>query len=751
MRTIGAKVKARRLVLLLGAVLAVLAAVLVPLAVTSTHATPRASAPRAPAAPPVRICGQSILDSPWNYDGAAGSYASGTAGLPTYGAPGTDFPSATAGLVVPAGNNTAAAHNDGRYQVDKTVVYFEPGVHQIEANIYAGHNSDYVGGYDSAHGKAVITGVDGGTSTGVGSSYLALETPPSAGSATIDNTWEYLTIENYGASLNGSVMGNVNDESKGASGDTYKYDTIGPNEYGYLNSSTAPAHNTVSSPGNGGGYAIDMGSYNTLEYSCVTQNAQGGWNASYGIGDVIAHNEVSWNGLGEYPDQAGAPGASPYACGCSGGGKMFGSVNADFVGNYVHDNYNVGIWMDFNNTGTLISHNYIADNWAQGIEVEGSYNADIADNTLTGNGWASDGAWPAGHDGGLCYKNVSCTGGDGAVTGLGGGLPYAAIYLPNTGANANLATISVPSGVQMPGCSSSCTVTSRYVGHFYVQGNVLTNNFGNVMVYTDNSRFPDDSDYNSTCGIPLGPLNQRNSTIYYPNTGVLQTAADTSISGDAVSSSAGTKTICSNYGATGGGQGVSQSTSQAPSSGQEVFDETTGKLVGTVGTVTSAESFTLTAAPLTGSYNSGDALVLDTVGGCGPADYYRGGLGVKSGTPSEYYWDNCIWAGRGVTVTGNVFSINANTVTNCTSTYLCGYSSVMASNSGIIPLEHYWYTYPDYVMLASGGLANVFADNAYEWQGTGGFRFDTAEENTFVSRSTWQNTYGQDAGSTFGS
>src|SRR5947207_1016634 len=46
-----------------------------------------------------RVCGQPILRSPFSYNGPAGPYRSGTAGLPTYGTPGSDFPRDTAGVV----------------------------------------------------------------------------------------------------------------------------------------------------------------------------------------------------------------------------------------------------------------------------------------------------------------------------------------------------------------------------------------------------------------------------------------------------------------------------------------------------------------------------------------------------------------------------------------------------------------------------------------------------------------------------
>ena len=57
-----------------------------------SHATARPVGPPTLLSQPSRICGHPILNSPFRYDGPAGNYSSGTAGLPTYGKPGTDFP-----------------------------------------------------------------------------------------------------------------------------------------------------------------------------------------------------------------------------------------------------------------------------------------------------------------------------------------------------------------------------------------------------------------------------------------------------------------------------------------------------------------------------------------------------------------------------------------------------------------------------------------------------------------------------------
>src|SRR5262249_6252151 len=161
-------------------------------------------------------------------------------------------------------------------------------------------------------------------------------------------------------------------------------------------------------------------------------------------------------------------------------------------------------WLDFNNTGAEVSHNYVAANWGAGIEYEASYNANISDNVLVGNGWASDGAWPAGVGGKPCYGGVSCTNGDGPVTGAGGGFPYPAITLPNSGGNSNLRTIAIPH------CHSNCTLKSNYPGELLVRGNILHNNFGGVMVYTDTNRYPGNIDADSACSVPLGSLDQPN-------------------------------------------------------------------------------------------------------------------------------------------------------------------------------------------------------------------------------------------------
>lgn len=701
---------------------------------------------------PTHVCNQSILNSPWHYAGPAGVYTtSGTPpGLPTFGSPGTDFPNATKVIIVPPGDNTNAA-NGGSYAVNNAVIYFEPGMHTITSLMYAGDHSAYVGGYIAAAGKAIINGVDGATS-GSGSGRSFEQSHPITNNAVYD-TWEYLTVENYASGVNSSIMGNIDGGGRD-SGDVYKYDTIGPNEYAYTGSSTAPALNTDKAPGQGGGYAIDAQSFTTIEYDCITRDAQGGVNISDAVDTRILNNEFSYNGLGEYPDGSGA-GASPHSCGCSSNlGKIFYSLNTDIIGNYIHDGYHNGLWIDTNESGDDISRNYIASNWSQGIMYESSYNANISDNTLYGNGWPSHGLWPAGYHGGTCFNNVPCQYGFGADTAEGGGLNYPAIYLPNSGGDSALTTVRIPSTITVPGCASSCTVTSRYSGHLYVTGNRLINNFGGIDVYTDPSRFPSVTTRNASCDEPLGTLHQQNNATYYMQYKELLTESDTSISGTSVSSVGGTQTICTGYDSATPGSDITYTyIPKTPVAGMYVYDQSTGKEVGTLASAASPNSFTLAAPPPGGSYATGDRLLLQQGGGCGFPDFADATRpGQVTGSPAAPYWDHCLWGSRNITVSGNYFSINAAQVSRCTNANGCGWMQQTVFNPGVATLDRLWFGMINDIKSATGGLNIVWSGNAYHWEGTGGWSFHSGLQGTAddITRAAWLSE-GQDSSSTFGS
>lgn len=685
-------------------------------------ARPAAALPLSAPVSGTAVCGQAILNSPYGYTGAAGSYTSGTAGLPTFGSAGTDFPAATAGLVVAPGDNSAAA-GSGAYQLDNTVVYFEPGVHTITSGMYTGTGTVYIGGFTAGAGAAIL---DGGGHAGLDGS----------DSQNANETWKYLTVRNFGSDRDKTVLGNVNGAAF-SSGNTYQYDTIGPNEY---NGSGGSGQN------NGGGFGVSFYSNTTIDHSCLTQDAQGAFNGSSGINNKITNNEISKGGLGEYPDDP----ANPNSCGCAAGGKVLDNLNTDITGNWVHDNYNAGIWADFDNSGLDISGNYISGNWGSGITVEASYNTQISNNTLAGNGWPSNGAFPSTPF--TCFGGIPCTQGLGPVTGGGGGNPFGAIELDNSGGDANLSSVAIPNGVPVQGCSSNCSVTSRFSGQFLVQGNVLTDNFGGVKAYTDTDRYPGNVDNDSACSVILGTGatgQQPNSPVYYQQTRTLQTAtSDSSVSGSAVTSTGGTVTLCDNYGGTQQDAGPGGA-AQAPSVGMAVFDMDHGTFLGNVASVTSNKSFTLDRSP---GNVTGVRLYSSAYGGCAMADEFGGAPGVASGNPSANYWDHCIWGSRNETVSGNTFTLNSGTVANCTSANMCGYMGTQAFLAGVPQLMQVFQAgYRDKIGNASGGLGNVWSGNAYAWTGSGGsgaWQFENGSQVTAVTQAQWQNTFGQDAGST---
>ena len=160
--------------------------------------------------------------------------------------------------------------------------------------MYSGHDSAYVGGYTPAAGKTIMDGVDGATNgTGLGGSYFTLSTTEGPGVNNIVNdTWEYLTITNFSTTVNSTnVLGETNGGGSGspAVGEVYKYDTIGPNLYGFQGGGIPPKYGQNS----GAGYAMSGGSNTTAEYDCFTQNGQGSYNIGESVNVVLANNEMA--------------------------------------------------------------------------------------------------------------------------------------------------------------------------------------------------------------------------------------------------------------------------------------------------------------------------------------------------------------------------------------------------------------------------------------------------------------------------
>ncbi len=135
------------------------------------------------------------------------------------------------------------------------------------------------------------------------------------------------------------------------------------------------------SKGPGYGVALYGGDEGTIEYNCLSKMGDYGENI-FGTGSKFDYNEVYESNY--QPD----PG-----CGCSGGGKWWGTLNSDIVDNaFVNDGIGdsgFAIWLDNGNTGTLISGNFFNQTAGPAISSETGFNLDITDNLFENDNWGT--------------------------------------------------------------------------------------------------------------------------------------------------------------------------------------------------------------------------------------------------------------------------------------------------------------------------------------------------------------------------
>jgi hypothetical protein len=118
---------------------------------------------------------------------------------------------------------------------------------------------------------------------------------------------------------------------------------------------------------------IGLGSVNRNNF--VHHNGRGGMVSGFGqSGMVVENNEIAFNNTDRVRDEPDA------------GGKMVAVQGVDYRHNWIHDNYGNGIYCDLNCYGLDIHHNLVERNAKVGIEVEISYDSQIHDNKLHGNG-----------------------------------------------------------------------------------------------------------------------------------------------------------------------------------------------------------------------------------------------------------------------------------------------------------------------------------------------------------------------------
>jgi hypothetical protein len=405
------------------------------------------------------VCGTSVLDSPFSYHGQAGSYASGTPGLPTYGKSGADFPDATAGMVIPVGTNDYPSYKLNPH----TVYYLLPGTHS--GSFQADTGDAFVGG--RWHGQASI--MNGNYSTGA----VAIDSNESIGDQS-GVTIEYLTIEKY---LPDGDAAAVNQDAN--TNWTIRYNTV-----------------TLNVPGAG----VMLGSMNTLHANCLTQNGQYGFQSdntngfgadslttgAYGI--TVSDNEISYNDTCDFSGlinnkaanvQKENPVPVKYRnprCpavvgdGNQGGFKLWETNGVTISDNFINNNWGPGGWADTNNANTTWAGNTITNNEGEGIVEEISYNFSITGNYIENNDW---------------------------IDGLNNsGFPEAAIYISESGSDSTFGGV--------PGCAEKgCAGQKSYVHESVISGNHLVNNGGSVFLWQSSNRFCSDG-YDGPCTLVDG-------------------------------------------------------------------------------------------------------------------------------------------------------------------------------------------------------------------------------------------------------
>ena len=411
----------------------------------STPAPTQTPAPASVASGTAAVCGQPILNSPYNYDGAVGAFSSGTGGLPTYGTAGSDFPKDTAGVVLPAGTKDYES-----YQLSPdTVYYLLPGTH--------------VGSFQADTNDAFVGGLANGTATVLSGNYSASEPWAIDSNSTLGNqpgvTIEYLTIEKFTPGQNAAA---INQDTN--TGWTIQNNTV-----------------TLNVPGAG----IFAGSDNTIKDNCLTLNGQYGFQSSLvdswgadsltgGPYDItVADNEISYNDTCDYSgllnnsavgwssyDPVAAADRNPN-CGTvtpdgdQGGFKLWHTDGVTIKDNYIHNNWGPGAWVDTDNANTTITGNKFVGNEGQAVFEEISYNFSITDNYMADNNWTD----------GLSNPNF----------------PGSAIYVSESGSDT--ADGSVPACPE-----ASCSGQGAYPTQSVIHGNTLVDNGGNIFLWQNSNR-----------------------------------------------------------------------------------------------------------------------------------------------------------------------------------------------------------------------------------------------------------------------
>jgi hypothetical protein len=404
------------------------------------------------------VCGQPLLRSPYSYTGRAGPYRSGTPGLPTYGAAGTDFPNARAGEVLPP---QTADYENWQLSPD-TVYYLAPGMHYGSFSASAG--DVFVGGYANGEGAtldgeysrpvAIDSNIGTGEQANVTIRYLTIQkfTPP------VDQTAINQTGNAGWQLLNSTVTLNVPGGGMFAASDNILRDNCltQNGQYGFQSAQTLRGDSLTGGP-----------------YNVWVEDNEISFNDTCGLSGLLNNAVLGWRDHNPVPERyRNAKCGVVKGNGNQGGFKLWGTNGVMIRNNWIHHNWGVGGWADTNNANTTWTGNTITDNENGAIWEETSYNFSITDNYIARNNLTDGPDNPH--------------------------FPMVAIYISESGSDSKNGRVP---GCVMPTCTSSGM--PAHPQRSLVANNTLVDNGGGVFLWQNSNRFCNDG-FDNGCTLMKG-------------------------------------------------------------------------------------------------------------------------------------------------------------------------------------------------------------------------------------------------------
>jgi parallel beta-helix repeat protein len=201
--------------------------------------------------------------------------------------------------------------------------------------------------------------------------------------------------------------------------------------------------------------SVTQGPYNvTIEGNEIS------YNDTCDYEGTLDNRAIGWSNYNPVPAQYRASGCGSIdPDGDEGGFKLWQTDGVTIKGNYIHNNWGPGAWVDTGNANTTFTGNTFTSNEGEAIIEEISYNFSISGNYMADNDW---------------------------IDGLANnGFPQPAIYIASSGSDTSLGAV--------PACpESSCSDQPSYPDKSYINNNALVDNGGGIFLFQDSNRYCSD-------------------------------------------------------------------------------------------------------------------------------------------------------------------------------------------------------------------------------------------------------------------